>query len=195
MSSASITVNGVITANAGLGGCGVGNAGCGGHGSGGVVHLISPTVTGTGTVETGYGTNTGVIDVAATTNSFHGTLSGPTVLAGLYNPPLPSGVPAVQVTSVNSVPAPANPAANPMTPDVTINSSTPVTVAIATQNIPVSTTVTLYLTAENAPDRWRPAERSREQSPARRPRVLVSTSPRVLRLQTFWQSGRFHGRR
>ena len=79
-------------------------------------------------------------------------MSGPFVAAGLYNPPLPSGVPAVQVTSVNSVAAPANPAANPMTPDVTINSSTPVSVAIATQNIPLSTTVTLYLTSENAPD-------------------------------------------
>jgi hypothetical protein len=39
-----------------------------------------------------------------------------------------------------------------MTPDVTINSSTPVSVVIAAQNIPTTSTVTLYLTAENAPD-------------------------------------------
>ncbi|HUB79746.1 MAG TPA: hypothetical protein VMB03_13160 [Bryobacteraceae bacterium] len=155
VSSSSITVNGLITANAGAGSCGVGNASCGSAGSGGVIHLIAPTVTGTGVLETYAQSNTGVIEISAATNGIPNNnqhLLGPSVIAGLYAPPLPSGLPTVTVTSVNNVAAPQYPQANPMTPDVTMNSSSPVTVAITTQNIPTSTTITLYLTAENAAD-------------------------------------------
>ena len=157
VSSSSITVNGLITANGGNGVCGVGSGqyGCGGIGSGGVIHLIAPTVSGTGALETYAESPTGIIEISAATNSFPTNdthVLGPFVGAGLYNPPLPSGTPTVTVTSINNVAAPQYPTANPMVPDVTINSANPVTVAIATQNIPTSTTVTLYLTSENAPD-------------------------------------------
>jgi hypothetical protein len=157
VSSSSITVNGLITANGGNGGCGIGpgSPGCGGAGSAGVIHLIAPTVTGTGVLETDGTTYTGMIEISASSDTFPNNnqhILGPSVIAGLYAPPLPSGNPTVTVTSVNGVTAPQYPTANPMVPDVTINTANPVTVAIATQNIPTSTTVTLYLTSENAPD-------------------------------------------
>ena len=65
VSSTSITVNGLITANSGPNACGAGpgNPGCGGYGSGGVIHLIAPVVSGTGKVQTNGTTNTGVIDI------------------------------------------------------------------------------------------------------------------------------------
>jgi hypothetical protein len=156
VSSSSITLNGKITANGGALNCGVGNGNaCGGPGSGGVIHLIAPTVSGTGVLQVNSNSAQGIIEISASSNTIpnNGTqIFGPYVSAGLYNPPLPTGVPTVQVTSVNGTGAPANPAANPMVPDVTINSSSPVTVAIATQNIPLSAAITLYLTSENAAD-------------------------------------------
>jgi hypothetical protein len=155
VSTSSITVNGLITANGGNGngGIGPGNGGSGGGGSGGVIHLVAPTVTGTGTLQTYNPTNTGVIEISATTNTFNSSgHQGPYIAAGLYAPPLPSGVPSVTVTSVNGVSAPQYPTANPMVPDVTINTASTVSVVIATQNIPTSTAITLYLTSENAPD-------------------------------------------
>lgn len=155
VSSTSITVNGQVTA---IGGApsgavgGSGGGGIGGFGAGGVIHLITPAVGGTGYLTTTNATS-GVVEISAATNNFTAShAQGTYVSAGLYNPPLPSGTPVVQVTSVNGVSAPQYPQANPMTPDVTINSSTPVSVVIAAQNIPTTSTVTLYLTAENAPD-------------------------------------------
>jgi hypothetical protein len=155
VSSTSITVGGGITANPGysLGPVGSGSGGNGGQGSGGVIHLVAPTVGGAGNLQTDYGGSSGVTEISTATNNFTaGQVLGAYVAAGLYAPPLPSGIPAVQVTSVNGVAAPQYPTANPMVPDVTINSSTPVSVVIAAQNIPTTTTVTLYLTSENAPD-------------------------------------------
>lgn len=158
VSSTTITVSGVITANGGTGTCGIGgggNPGCGAAGSGGVIHLVAPTVGGSGVLEIYNAGNQGIIEISAATNNFPVNtqhILGPSVIAGLYNPPLPTGVPAVQVTSVGGVNAPQYPTANPMVPDVTINASAPVTVNIATQNIPTNTVVTLYLTSENAPD-------------------------------------------
>ncbi|HEX3747121.1 MAG TPA: hypothetical protein VHW09_24460 [Bryobacteraceae bacterium] len=156
VSSVSISVTGKITANAGGLSCGIGSGvGCGGNGSGGVIHLIAPAVSGTGTLQVNAFGNQGIIEVSSASNTIPNDsshFSGPYVSAGLYSPPLPTGVPSVQVTSVAGVTAPAYPTANPMVPDVTINSSAPVTVAIATQNIPTNSVITLYLTAENAPD-------------------------------------------
>jgi len=154
VSTTSITVNGLITAEGGASTCSVGggNGGCAGYGSGGIIHLIAPTVAGSGSLNT-YSGVSGITEISAATNSFATRLIvGNFVIAGLYAPPLPTGLPTVTVTSVNNVAAPQYPQANPMTPDVTINSSTPVTVAIATQNIPTTATPTLYLTSENAPD-------------------------------------------
>jgi hypothetical protein len=156
VSTTSITVNGLITANGGAGNGAVGGNCCGGSGnsgSGGVIHLIAPTVGGSGTLATNYEGPSGVTEISAATNNFTTShVSGSYVAAGLYAPPLPSGIPSGQVTSVNGVAAPQYPTANPMVPDVTINAASPVTVAIAAQNIPTTSTVTLYLTAENAPD-------------------------------------------
>jgi hypothetical protein len=154
VSATSINVNGQISSYGGSGGgaTGGGSGGSGGYASGGVIHLIAPTVGGGGSITTN-GAETGVTEISSSNNTFPvSRVTGTYVTAGLYAPPLPSGTPAVQVTSVNGVAAPANPTANPMVPDVTINSANPVSVAIAAQNIPTTTTVTLYLTAENGPD-------------------------------------------
>jgi len=155
VSTSMITVNGTITSNPGSHSGPVGSCGSGGDGVGGAIHLIAPTVTGAGNLITNRQqpeTNYGVTQINSSNNTFSGGIFGTYVGAGLYNPPLPTGVPAVQVVSVAGVSAPAFPAANPLVPDVTINASAPVTVAIATQNIPTTTTVTLYLTAEKGPD-------------------------------------------
>jgi hypothetical protein len=154
VSSTSITVNGLISSVGGDGNypVGAGNGGAGGNGSGGVIHLVAPAVSGSGTITTG-GANSGISEISATNSATSGLhFGGPSVLAGLYNPPLPSGTPAVQVTSVNGVNAPQYPTASPTVPDVTITSAAPVSVAIAAQNVPITSTVTLYLTSENAPD-------------------------------------------
>lgn len=157
VSSTSITVNGLISANGGVGegGIGPGSPGGGNNGAGGVIHLIAPTVGGSGALQVNGESSTGIIEISATTNNIvnaYPHIQGPYVSAGLYNPPLPSAVPSVQVTSVGGQAAPQSPTANPMVPDVTITSSSPVTVNIATQNIPTNTVVTLYLTSENAAD-------------------------------------------
>ena len=111
-----------------------------------MIHLVAPTVGGAGNLHTDYGGSSGVTEISTATNNFTaGQVLGAYVAAGLYAPPLPSGIPAVQVTSVNGVAAPQYPTANPMVPDVTINSFTSVSVVIAAQNIPTTTTVTLYL--------------------------------------------------
>ena len=152
VSATSITVDGAITSLGGATGFPLGNAAFAGVGSGGVIHLIAPSVGGAGTLNTHTGSS-GVTEISSSNNTFPSPhVSGTYVAAGLYAPPLPSGTPSVQVTSVNGVNAPAHPAADPMVPDVTINSGTPVSVAISAQNIPLNTTVTLYLTSENGPD-------------------------------------------
>jgi len=159
VSSTSIAVNGQITTGGGNASpsvaTGTGSGGYGGKGAGGAIHLIAPTVSGSGILAsgTGGGGAPGVVEISATTNTFPILgVFGMYVSAGLYAPPLPSGLPAIQVTSVAGVAAPQYPQASQTVPDVTINSATPVTVAIAAQNIPTSTTISLYLTAENGPD-------------------------------------------
>lgn len=153
VSSSSITINstGYITASGGGAGGGLGGCG-GGSGSGGAIHLVAPTVTGTGSLFAGGGATGGIIKISASTNTFAGQVNVTSVTGGLYNPPLPAGLPLVRVVSVNGVNAPTFPTASYLVPDVTINSSTPVTVAIAANNLPTGTVVKLYLTSEQGND-------------------------------------------
>ncbi len=61
-------------------------------------------------------------------------------------------IPSVQITQINGVNVPQPPAGQYLTPDVQINSNSPVTVNIAASNVPVGTVVTLRVTAETAGD-------------------------------------------
>jgi hypothetical protein len=157
VSSTSISVTGTINASGGAGGSGVGtaNPSFGGSGSGGAIHLIAPTFTGNG-VLTAENSGTvqpdlqGVVKISATSNQYTGSS---TVTTGpLYNPPLPSGAPAVQVVSVNGVAAPAAVTGSLLAPDFTISANTPVSVNIAAQNIPLGTVVNLLLSSEQGND-------------------------------------------
>jgi hypothetical protein len=150
-STTSINVTGQINAYGGSGSSTGGTQG--GFGAGGVIHLIAPTLSGNGLLNVGNGVNGGVIKISTVANNAsYGTDFSTPVVGGLYNPPLPSGVSSVQVVSVNGVAAPPVPSGSYLVPDFSINSSTPVSVNIATQNIPPGTIVTLYLSSENGND-------------------------------------------
>src|ERR1039457_4794240 len=93
------------------------SGGNGGSGSGGAVHLIAPTISGNGTIDTDSIGNpdasNGVVQFNATTNTFTGSVAYDTVYySELYNPPaLPAGLPSVRVVSVDNVAAPMYPTA------------------------------------------------------------------------------------
>jgi hypothetical protein len=161
VSSVSIVVTGAILAKGGAGGDSPNNASGnkGGGGSGGAIHLVAPTISGTGALDASGGVKTGsnfgglgrtLFNSNAV--SFTGTSNPTANVARLYLPPNPAGVPAVRVTSVNGVAAPQNPTGDRLFPDVIISSASAVTVAIAAVNIPLGTVVNLLLNPENASD-------------------------------------------
>jgi hypothetical protein len=62
---------------------------------------------------------------------------------------LPTLPVSIQVVSINGVALPTTPSGSFQTPDVIINSSSPVPVAIQTSGIPPGTVLTLFVFAEN----------------------------------------------
>ena len=154
VSSTSITIaiSGNIFAYGGVRNCGLGNTSCGGHGSGGVIHLVAPTVSGGGTLDTGSSNAIyGVVKISATNNAYTGSAAGK-VVGPLYNPPLPTAVSAVTVVSVNQVPAPPQITGNAQIPDFVISTMNTVAVNLAAQYVPVGTVVKLNLTSEQGND-------------------------------------------
>jgi hypothetical protein len=152
VSTVSITVSGIIYAQGGLGGFGVSNAYNGANGSGGAIHLVAPTITTNGLVDANNGSPTGVVRFSGTTLNIAGQVTVGFVSGPLYNPPLPSGVPQVKVTSVNGTNAPSDITGSALAPDFTISTPSAVTVAIAAQYVPVGTVVTLHLSSEQGND-------------------------------------------
>ena len=154
-SSTSIEVAGTINARGGF--SGTNSIPAAGLGSGGAIRLVAPSVTGAGVLDVrgGVSTNTdissGWIRLEAFSQGFSGTLTpiGATTQAspGLLFPP--ANAPRVQVTAVDGVAVAANPTASFVTPDVVIDSDTPVTITIAAQNVPVGETVTLRMVSED----------------------------------------------
>jgi hypothetical protein len=158
-SSVSITVTGSITAQGGVGSSS-------GSGAGGAIRLVAPTITGTGSLSVvggpnNYGCNgtnnaggagSGVIRLEAFQNTFNGFISGPFYDASPFNLFLPSANPSVLVASIGGVPVNTSPTGSFTVPDVTVNSSSPLPVQIQAQNIPLGTTVTLFIFSENGPD-------------------------------------------
>jgi hypothetical protein len=157
VSTTSIAVTGSITALGGGGGGGRSGGTTGGGGSGGAVNLIAPTISGNGVVNVSGGGNGGygfiLLNTAA--NNFTGSLSsGLVTKTVLLAPPLPtaSTVPTITVTSVNGVSV-AQPAQGAfLTPDVTINAASAVTINISAVAVPVGTVVQLNIVSELGAD-------------------------------------------
>jgi hypothetical protein len=168
-SSVSINLTGSIYAYGGDGS----NLGDGGGGGGGAIRLAAPTISGNGILYLAGGncTDNG-------TNSTHGTPGiarvesfngasfninnpggycagayGVQYLAAPYNsfvsPQAPS---TVTITTVNGVPVTEPPTGSFQTPDVTINSSGSVALAIQATNVPVGSIVNLQFYSDNAND-------------------------------------------
>jgi hypothetical protein len=163
-SSTQITVSGTITANGGSYGNATsseGNAGCPGGPGGGTIHLVAPVITGGGnlTANSGNAQGTtgpanGLIRFSMNTNSFTGDTSPGVIVGPLYLPPPNSSLsqPSLTITSINGVAVPAEAAGSYLIPDVTIASTTAVTVNLAGVNIPIGTVPSLRITAETGAD-------------------------------------------
>jgi hypothetical protein len=161
-SSTSIAVNGSITADGGNGGAPPSGQSTGaGGGSGGSIHLIAPTISGTGTLSAlggGHGNllalvaSRGRIRLDATANQFAGTANALATNGAPYNVPLPAGMPLVRVTGIGGIAVSTTPTGDSATPDATINQSGPVTVAIEGRNVPVGTVVQVRVMSGAVPD-------------------------------------------
>jgi hypothetical protein len=149
--------NGLILARGGSGG--VLQRGCGG--SGGAVRLIANTVAGAnnygifvdrlGVGSCSVANTNGLARVEANNISY-----SPTQLvgAGIFSVPYVLNLPnaplaAITVISVNGIPINANPFSFP---DATINTSSPVAVVISATNVPLASTVKLYVVSDLQPN-------------------------------------------
>jgi len=159
-SSVSITVTGTITAAGGAGYItGIGYP-YPGPGAGGGIRLVAPTIAGSGTITAVAGTNgcggggaNGNVRMEAFTYSFTGTTGGTLYLATPFNLFVPTSAaqPSIMVTSIGGVAVPPSPGGSFTVPDVTVNSSSPLTVKIQATNIPAGTTATVYFDTESNP--------------------------------------------
>ncbi len=131
----------------------------GGAGAGGAIHLQAPLIAGCnnthvyarGGAQNDTGGSEGRIRLDA--NQFGSVGSVP---LGSYNAlvdaPLPPNPPVLRVVSINGVAVPTSPKFDYASPDVVINSTSPVPVVLAGQNIPVGTTITVFLTTDTGAD-------------------------------------------
>jgi hypothetical protein len=164
-SSTSISVSGTVTAAGGspqFDGC------CGtlaGGGSGGVIRLVAPVVTGSGVLNVSGGDGNiqgvagkggpGIVRLEAFQN-----LSSFTFAAGsgfvTRGSPVDQATlrPAssIRVTAIDGIPVPANSSGSFALPDVTINSTSPVSVDITSAGIPPGTVVTLQVFPQTPTD-------------------------------------------
>jgi len=171
-SSTMITVNGTINANGGAGGTGTTQGCCtyangyGGGGSGGGIRLAANTITGSGTLTaTGgsaglcggycnsYAAGNGVVRIEAFTDSFTGAVAGTQTMSepiATFVPTTPP--PTVKVVSVNTTNLPSTPIGSLSAPDVTINTTSAVTLTVQANYIPVGTILTLHVFSDNNTD-------------------------------------------
>lgn len=159
-SSTSITVNGSINANGGDAGTLPNCGAVGGGGSGGAIRLASPTLNGNGSLSAlggqghnGPGSN-GALRLEAFTVGFSGSVNGsPFTYAAPVNTFLPtSGPPSIAITNINGTDISQPPTGNLATPDVVINTSSPVSMTIQAKFIPPGTIITLHVFSDNNTD-------------------------------------------
>ncbi len=161
-SSVSITVAGTITAR---GGAGANDASginpIGGGGSGGAIHLVAPAILGAGALDVaGGGTRDsrsggpGRIRLDAFQQQFTGTSDPYPSVTTLGSPflPQPQVFPTVRVVSIAGVAVPPNPQGSFVAPDVAFTQNGPVPVVLEARNVPLGTTVGIYLLSETAAD-------------------------------------------
>lgn len=150
-SSTQITVTGSITANGGNGGNGTSVGG--GGGSGGAIKLVSNTINGNGSITASGGSawngggvgGAGRIRLEAIINNRTAATS-PEYSFGSPGSIFVSNVPGLTITSVGGVTV-VNPTGNYNQPDIMLPSTTtnPVTVNLSAANIPVTTTVKVWV--------------------------------------------------
>lgn len=140
-SSASITVNGAITANGGASSDGTG-------GSGGAIRLVAPRIDGLGLLSARGGQPAGAdgrIRFEALHNRFTGTFNSTPFAQGkplgLFLPPEPA--PSVQVVSIDGI--------SLKNPEFRVNRSAPLRVIVEARHIPPGTVIELHFYPENAP--------------------------------------------
>jgi hypothetical protein len=153
-SSGSITINSVINAD---GGAASGGAGVG---SGGAVRLIANTISGPGQIYvrdgSGQATKGGYVRTEANTNTFSsGAVIGASgiTFTSVPSPPFPTGLGTITIQSIGGVAVPANSGGGlPSKVDITFPTpqTAPVTVVVATTNIPLNTLFTLTLATTTA---------------------------------------------
>jgi len=130
------------------------------------VRLVAPTIAGTGTITAAGGTtpcvyggaaSSGIVRLESFQDTFITTGTIPNTSYYLATPvnlfvPAATAQPSITVTSIGGIPVPPNPTGSFTVPDVTLNSSSPLTVNIQATNVPAGTTATLYFSTENFPD-------------------------------------------
>jgi hypothetical protein len=158
-SSTRIAIGGEINARGGIGWSGSGTGGCG---AGGGVRLVAPTCTGGGIVRVNGGINpgnsrvgdaeSGRVRIEAFSHQFTNTEGNVTSFARPGLVFLPPNAPKVRVVSVvtaeGTIAIPPGATASYEMPDAVVNTTTPVTLNVAAENIPLGTTVTLRMVSE-----------------------------------------------
>jgi hypothetical protein len=148
-SSTSISINGKIQTQGGTGGaCPYPYfTSCGGAGSGGAIRLVSPAVSGIGSLNAAEIR----IETASYPNSL--TLTSPFTVSSTPNLFLPSTPPAtLKVVSVGGVSLPAVQTGSFTVPDANINSSAAIPVVIQATNIPPGTVPALQFFSDVGTD-------------------------------------------
>jgi hypothetical protein len=162
-SSATLILNGSITANGGNsgstgGGCGNNASGPGGGGSGGAVRLVATTLTGDGTISANGGVAANYTYSSSNYNSGgagrirleadnmeYGRRSSPNASVAAASPIFVPNLPTIKIASVGGISAPSVPTGNS---DIVLadNTPNPVDVTFATTNIPAGSTIKLIVT-------------------------------------------------
>ena len=160
-SSASVSIEGKVSSNGGMGGKGGadGNTPYAGNGSGGAIRILAPAFSGRGTLEVKGGQNfnfgfgdQGRIRVETTDNRFAGTITGysrvVTLSSNVIFLPASNSIAKVRAVKVGGVSVPLSPTGSFVVPDVAINQSGAVVVEIKASNIPLGTLVNLEIDNE-----------------------------------------------
>ena len=162
-SSVSITVNGTVTA---AGGNGNYSGSASGGGGGGGIRLVAPLIAGYGTITAAGGSGgweqtnctndgaSGTVRLESYQFTFNGNTGGNRYTASPVALLLPvaNTQPLITVTTINGITVPTSPTGSFTVPDVVLNSTSPLTVAIHAVNVPTGTTPTLYFSTQNFPD-------------------------------------------
>ncbi len=130
-----------------------------GSGAGGAIHIQAPVIAGCATHLIARGGSMPEFGRAAEgriridSRTINGIASVPVATSNaLVDAPAPPNQPFLRLVTINGVAVPATPQFDYATPDVLINSTSPVPIVLQANNIPVNTPVTLFLTTDTGTD-------------------------------------------